>query len=70
MRIAHRGQGVGKALLAHLATKACAAGGFLEWQVLDWNEAAIAFYDGLGARPMAAWLNYRLEGEALERLAS
>jgi len=68
VRSSHRGRGAGKALLAHLAAKA--AGGFLEWQVLDWNSRAIAFYESLGAKPMAQWLNYRLEGEALERLAS
>ncbi|HEX4026318.1 MAG TPA: GNAT family N-acetyltransferase [Rhizomicrobium sp.] len=65
-----RGQGLGKALLAHLAGKARAAGGFLEWQVLDWNTPSIEFYKSLGARPVEQWLNYRLEGESLERLAS
>jgi diamine N-acetyltransferase len=69
VREAFRGQGLGKALLAHLAGKARAAGGFLEWQVLDWNESARAFYHSLGARPVGQWLNYRLEGEPLERLA-
>jgi GNAT superfamily N-acetyltransferase len=68
VRPPHRGQGAGKALLAHLAAKA--AGGFLEWQVLDWNSRAIAFYESLGAKPMSQWLNYRLEGDALEKLAS
>lgn len=68
VRPPHRGRGAGKALLAHLAARA--AGGFLEWQVLDWNSRAIAFYESLGAKPLAPWLNYRLEGEALERLAS
>jgi GNAT superfamily N-acetyltransferase len=68
VRPLHRGRGAGKALLAHLAAKA--AGGFLEWQVLDWNSRAIAFYESLGAKPMAQWLNYRLEGEALEKLVS
>jgi GNAT superfamily N-acetyltransferase len=70
VRPEHRGQGMGKALLAHLAAKAKAANGFMEWRVLNWNERAIAFYESLGARPVAQWLNYRLEGEALEGLAS
>ncbi len=65
-----RGQGLGKALLARLAAKAREAGGFLEWQVLDWNTPSIDFYKSLGARPVEQWLNYRLEGESLERLAS
>ena len=68
VRPPHRGRGAGKALLAHLAARA--EGGFLEWQVLDWNSRAIAFYEGLGAKPLTQWLNYRLEGDALEKLAS
>ena len=62
--------GLGRSLLAHLAAKAWAAGGFLEWQVLDWNAPSIAFYKSLGAKPVDEWLNYRLDGEGLERLAS
>nr|AIA13168.1 Acetyltransferase (GNAT) family [uncultured bacterium] len=69
VREAFRGQGLGKALLAHLAAKARGAGGFLEWQVLDWNSSAISFYKMLGAQPLGQWLNYRLDGEPLERLA-
>jgi GNAT superfamily N-acetyltransferase len=66
---AFRGQGLGKALLAHLAAKAREVNGFLEWQVLDRNAPAIAFYKSLGAQDVPDWLNYRLEGEALKRLA-
>jgi GNAT superfamily N-acetyltransferase len=65
-----RGAGLGKALLAHLAARACAAGGYLEWKVLEGNAPALAFYQGLGAQPVPQWLTYRLEGEHLERLAS
>jgi len=65
-----RGHGLGRALLAHLAARATKAGGFLEWQVLDWNAQAIGFYESLGARPMRQCLNYRLEGDALAKLAS
>ncbi len=64
-----RGRGLGRKLLAHLAAKARAAGGFLEWQVLDWNTPSIEFYKSLGARPVEQWLNYRLEGESLQGLA-
>lgn len=70
VRPRHRGAGVGSALLRHLARLAerrgCAR---LEWAVLDWNEAAIDFYRRLGARPNAGWTVYRLDGEALQRLA-
>jgi len=70
VRPAYRGRGLGKALLARLAAQAHAEGGFLEWLVLDWNAHAIAFYESLGARPVTEWTGYRLEGDALERLAS
>ncbi|MBA2589564.1 MAG: GNAT family N-acetyltransferase [Alphaproteobacteria bacterium] len=63
-----RGRGLGRALLAHLAGKAAAVDGFMEWQVLDWNASSIAFYKSLGARPRDSWINYRLMGEALRKL--
>jgi len=66
-----RGRGLGRRLLAHVARVARDRGcPRLEWAVLDWNRSAIAFYDGLGAKPMSDWIVYRLAGEALERLAS
>ena len=66
----HRGQGIGRAVLAHLAHLAVERGcGRLEWSVLDWNAEAIAFYERLGARANTEWTTYRLAGEALIRLA-
>jgi GNAT superfamily N-acetyltransferase len=66
-----RGHGHGKALLVELARVAVERGcGRLEWSVLDWNSRAIEFYDSLGARPVSGWIPYRLDGEALEALAS
>jgi GNAT superfamily N-acetyltransferase len=66
----HRGQGIGRALLAHLAHLAVERGcGRLEWAVLDWNSEAIAFYERLGAHPNSEWTTYRVSGEALDRLA-
>jgi diamine N-acetyltransferase len=64
---AHRGLGIGKALLLALAAKARDAGGFLEWQVLDWNTPAIDFYKSLGATLMPDWITCRLDGDALAR---
>ncbi|TIX48822.1 GNAT family N-acetyltransferase [Alteraurantiacibacter aquimixticola] len=65
-----RGQGVGTALLAHLAGVAldrdCAR---FEWAVLDWNKAAIDVYRKIGAVGMDEWRIQRVSGEALERLA-
>ena len=70
VRPAARGQGVGKALLAHLAALAVARGcGRFEWSVLDWNAPAIAFYESLGARAQSEWTIYRVTGEALSHLA-
>lgn len=66
-----RGIGAGKLLLQHLASLAvqnkC---GRFEWSVLDWNEAAIAFYQSIGAKPQDEWVGYRLAGSALEAFAA
>ncbi|HEY8634247.1 MAG TPA: GNAT family N-acetyltransferase [Candidatus Dormibacteraeota bacterium] len=62
----HRGQGVGRALLSHLARLAVERGcGRMEWAVLNWNKDAIRFYERLGAHPNSEWTVYRLDGEAL-----
>ena len=65
-----RGNGAGRALLAHLA-RICVQRGYrrLQWWVLDWNEAAIGFYRRLGAVPMDEWTVYRVAGDALVQLA-
>jgi GNAT superfamily N-acetyltransferase len=66
----HRGQGIGKALLARLAKIALERDcGRFEWAVLDWNASSIAFYQSLGARPMNDWTVFRVDGEALGKLA-
>jgi GNAT superfamily N-acetyltransferase len=66
-----RGTGLGKALLGRLAAICMARGyGRLEWNVLDWNAPAIAFYEAQGAVEMAGWSRYRATGEALARLAA
>lgn len=68
---AMRGRGIGKQLLAYLAAKAVREGcGRMEWWVLDWNAPSIAFYQSLGAQAMDEWTVYRLQGEALQQLAS
>lgn len=66
---AHRGRGIGRRLLEHLARTAVARGyGRLEWAVLDWNADAIRFYESLGAVPMSDWTVYRVTGAALTAL--
>ena len=70
VRPSHRGKGIGKALLKHLATQ-CVANGWsrLQWAVLDWNAPSIAFYKSLGAVMLDDWTLCRVSGEALTRLA-
>ena len=65
-----RGRGAGKALLRTLAQRCLREDlARLEWAVLDWNQPAIVFYDGLGATSKAEWITRQLTGDALVRLA-
>ncbi len=67
----YRGQGIGKALLIHLARIVVEREySRLEWSVLDWNQPSIDFYRSLGAEALQEWTQYRLCGEALQALAS
>jgi GNAT superfamily N-acetyltransferase len=65
-----RKQGIGKALLAHVAGIAWREGYFcMRWEVLDWNESAIEFYRKLGAVFFDEWKAACLIGDALESVA-
>lgn len=68
---AHRGQGLGSAVLKRLASLAkdndC---GRFEWVVLDWNQNAIDFYERHGAQILPDWRIVRLSDEALDKLAT
>jgi len=67
---AHRGLGIGRALLKTLAKLAVERNcGRFEWAVLDWNTPAIAFYESLGASVLPDWRIARVTGEPLVRLA-
>jgi GNAT superfamily N-acetyltransferase len=58
---AHRGFGIGKALLRRLAALALDRGcGRFEWRVLDWNTPSIKFYESLGATVMPEWQLVRM----------
>ena len=71
VRPAHRGRGVGRALLRHLARRCVAEQlGRFEWSVLDWNQPSRRFYEALGARPMTDWIIHRVAGDALAALAA
>jgi GNAT superfamily N-acetyltransferase len=64
---AYRQQGIGKALIRHIAQIAVERNcGRLEWSVLDWNTPAIAFYENIGASVLPDWRICRLTGEALQ----
>ncbi len=66
-----RGHGIGRALLARLARIAVDQGcPRLEWDVLAWNEPAIAVYHRVGANVLTAWRIMRLADEPLAALAA
>lgn len=66
-----RGDGIGRALFAGVAGVAAERGyGRLDWVVLEWNQPAIAFYEGLGASHLSDWQTMRLDGERLRRVAA
>jgi GNAT superfamily N-acetyltransferase len=66
-----RGRGIGKALMQFLARtaidKKCAR---FMWNVLDWNQPSIEFYESLGATVLREWLTVRLDEEGLRALAA
>jgi GNAT superfamily N-acetyltransferase len=64
-----RRRGLGRSMLVHLAREANQRGcGRFEWTVLDWNEPAINFYEGLGATVLPDWRVCRVTGDALTQL--
>ena len=64
-----RGTGAGRALLSALARLARDRGAArIDLAVLDWNPAR-GFYTALGFTQQSEWLPYRLEGDAIARLA-
>ncbi len=67
---AHRGAGIGKALLRRLAALAVERGcGRFEWHVLDWNEPSIRFYESLGAKRLTDWELVRMTADEFSALA-
>ena len=67
----HRGRGLGRELLRHLARVAVERDyGRVEWSVLDWNVDAIGFYRSIGAELLDDWRRCRLAGDAIPALAN
>lgn len=64
-----RGLGLGKALFDATMNQAvldnCTG---MMWQVLDWNESAIAFYKSYGSRLDDEWVNCHLETDQIKQL--
>lgn len=66
-----RGLSIGKKLLSSVAEAAIQNGcGRLQWDVLAWNQPAIDFYEGLGAKFLNEWRIMRVTDEALSALAA
>ncbi len=65
----HRGFGIGKLLLERTMLKCiednCTG---MMWQVLDWNEPAINFYEKYGTTFDGEWLNCHLQAEQIQSL--
>ena len=71
VRPPYRSLGIGKALLARVARIAQAEQCYgVRWEVLHWNQAAIEFYQRLGATFLDTWKSMALTGEALKRVAN
>ncbi len=65
-----RGKGIGKELLRYLSQRAVREQCYgLRWQVLDWNKPAIDFYESIGADVRKEWIDARLVGNGLKKLA-
>jgi GNAT superfamily N-acetyltransferase len=65
----YRGRQVGHRLFTYCVSEAYRRGcGRMEWAVLDWNRAAIDFYERAGARQLGEWLHYRLLRTDMEKI--
>ncbi len=66
----HRRKGIGLAFFRRLAQIArdehCWS---MDWNVLNWNQPAIDFYQGIGARPVSEWTVQRLDAQGIAALA-
>ena len=64
-----RKRGLGRSLIEAVARIGAERNcGRFEWTALNWNEPALGFYRGLGARVMNEWVLLRMNSEDLRRL--
>ncbi|NKI30841.1 GNAT family N-acetyltransferase [Croceivirga thetidis] len=65
---AMRGKGIGAALLKRVVQYGVAKGvGRIGWEVLDWNEPAIKFYEDCGAIVMRDWHVVQMDDVAMKK---
>ena len=66
----HSGRrGLGRSLIEAVARIGAERNcGRFEWTALNWNEPALGFYRGLGARVMNEWVLLRMNSEDLRRV--
>ena len=70
IRKAHRGSGYGTLLIKALAEEVVRIGGKrLEWSCLKSNTPSLEFYRSLGAKEMLDWVELRVDGDVLTKLA-
>lgn len=71
VKASERGKGYGKLLLDAIVSEAKAVDAKqVRWQVLDWNEPAINFYNKLGADLDAEWINCTLSEEQIQNYST
>jgi GNAT superfamily N-acetyltransferase len=65
-----RRNGIGKAMLRHMAAIARERKCYgMRWEVLNWNTPAVEFYRSLGATLQTEWFPVLLQGEAFDGFA-
>ena len=63
-----RGSGIGSALLSRVVEYAHSLGvKRVSWEVLDWNEPAIKFYESKGANVMRDWNVVQLNQQGIQK---
>lgn len=71
VRESERGAGIGKLLLDAIVMEAKITDSRqVTWQVLDWNEPAIRFYEKLGAELDGEWINCRLNHQQIQNYST
>ncbi len=64
-----RRKGIGMALLSEVARIGLQRSRAMRWEVLDWNQDAIALYKALGAEFRDQWKSVALGRDAMQQLA-